>query len=87
MIAFINVDLEEHGSVGSAWDSGILATGTGYKVKLNSAGTFTYGDSTDASVTGQITVTDAPVIENAIKVFLPLVSDDSVLGRRFSSAL
>lgn len=72
VVEFINVDLEEHGIRNSQWDSGSLATGQSYKIKVSATGTSTFSDSHDALNGGTIIVTGGtPDLHHAI--FLPLV--------------
>jgi len=72
VIEFVNIDLTERGTVGNSWDSGLLASGQSYKVKVGQSGTFTYRDHTDAFSRGTVIVRgDTIVPANAL--FLPLV--------------
>jgi plastocyanin len=72
VVEFVNSDVTEHGVVGSAWDSGLLTPGGSYKVKLTTAGAFSYRDVTDTLTNGLITVSDAtPAADHAL--FLPIV--------------
>ncbi len=72
VIEFVNVDLAEHGIESTGWDSGLLATGEGYKVKVDQAGTFTYSDSTDGFTQGRIVV-DGTIAPAAFGIYLPLI--------------
>jgi plastocyanin len=73
VVEFVNLDLAEHGARhASAWDSGVLATGGRFQVKLNTAGTFAYADVADALTQGVIEVAaDAPA---ARSLYLPVVT-------------
>ena len=72
VIEFVNIDLTEHGTVGSNWDSGLLTTGQSYKVKVGQTGTFAYRNNTDVLSRGTVIVnSDTPALSNAL--FLPLV--------------
>lgn len=73
VVEFVNLDLVEHGARhASAWDSGALAPGGRFKVKLNTAGTFVYADLADALTQGVIVVAnDAPA---ARSLYLPVVT-------------
>ncbi len=73
VVEFVNLDLAEHGvRHASAWDSGILATGERFKVKLDALGTFAYSDVTDTLTQGMIVVADdAPA---ARTLYLPVVT-------------
>lgn len=73
VIEFINVDLTDHNITSSAWDSGLLAAGQSYKVKVTTNGTFTYSDTTDGATSGTITVGDS-VPSGSQRLFLPLVT-------------
>ena len=71
VVEFVNIAFDERGSAGSGWDSGLLHTGQGFKVRLTTAGAYAYGDS--AAPLSQATITvaaDAVLVEN---VYLPLV--------------
>lgn len=72
VIEFVNVDLAEHGINGNGWDSGLLATGEGYKVKVDQAGTFTYSDSTDSFTQARIVVENSST-PAAFGIYLPLI--------------
>lgn len=72
VIEFINVDLAEHSINSSAWDSGLLAAGQSYKVKVTANGTFTYSDATDGTTGGTIIVGDGA--SGSQRLFLPLVT-------------
>lgn len=73
VVEFVNLDLAEHGARhANAWDSGALAPGGRFKVKLNTAGTFVYADLADALTQGVIVVAnDAPA---ARSLYLPVVT-------------
>ncbi|MEZ4679093.1 MAG: hypothetical protein R2932_33240 [Caldilineaceae bacterium] len=72
VVEFINIDLVDHGAVGTAWDSGLLATGASYKVKLTQNGSFAYGDITDANTQGIVQVS-GDISAPAHALFLPIV--------------
>jgi plastocyanin len=77
VIEWLNADLADHATVrGDEWDSGILATGERFRIKLDAEGTFSYADSTNSLNTGTIVVTtdepEEPTVQN--RLFLPLVS-------------
>jgi len=72
VIEFVNVDLTEHSTIGSTWDSGLLPSGQSYKVKVTTKGSFSHADDTDGLTAGMIIVGDsAPITGNAL--YLPLV--------------
>jgi len=73
VIEFVNLDLAEHSAAGSTWDSGILAPGQSYKVKVTTKGAFSYADSTGSLAAGTILVDDSSVTPTANAVYLPLV--------------
>ncbi len=71
VVEFVNLDLAEHGArSGSAWESGVLAPGGRFQVKLAAAGTFTYADVANALDQGVIVVDSSA----ANKLFLPVVT-------------
>ena len=72
VVEFVNVDVSEHASKGSNWDSGLLAPGQSYKVKLTTLGTYQYSDSAATPAEAQIIVGEAVAGGNSI--YLPLVS-------------
>jgi plastocyanin len=73
VVEFINLDLAEHGArSGSAWDSGVLAAGGRFKVKLAAAGTFTYADVANPLDQGVIVVDSSAAAANML--FLPVVT-------------
>jgi plastocyanin len=72
VIEFVNIDLVDHGAVGSGWDSGLLATGASYKVTVSQTGTFGYRDSGDTLNQGTLIVSTATV-EPDHALYLPLV--------------
>ena len=77
MVEWVNADLADHATIPSgAWDSGILATGERYQIKLDAEGTYTYIDGTNPLTMGTITVKapsdEEPVDDNLL--FLPLVT-------------
>ncbi|NJN00422.1 MAG: hypothetical protein HC793_01830, partial [Aquincola sp.] len=63
----------DHTATSAGWNSGVLAAGGSYKVKLNATGVFPFSDGADADSTGSITVGDPPVAGSS-KVYLPVVS-------------
>jgi len=72
IIEFVNVALTDHGAEGNGWDSGLLSTGQGYKVKMTETGTFTYTDPADALTQGQLIV-DSSTPAMAYGIYLPLI--------------
>jgi hypothetical protein len=73
VVEFVNLDLAEHGARhAGAWDSGVLATGGRFKVKLNTVGSFAYADVTDALTQGVIEV--AAAAPAARSLYLPVVT-------------
>lgn len=72
VIEFINVDLTDRGITASAWDSGLLAAGQSYKVKVTANGAITYSEVMDGSTQGTIMVGDGAV--GTQRLFLPLVT-------------
>lgn len=73
VIEFINVDLADHSTMSSAWDSGLLAAGQSYKVKLTTNGSYTYSDANDGATQGVIVVGES-VPADSQRLFLPLVT-------------
>lgn len=73
VIEFINVDLTDRGITASAWDSGLLAAGQSYKVKVTANGAITYNDATDGSTSGTIIVGDG-ASTGSQRLYLPLVT-------------
>ncbi len=72
VIEFVNIDLTEHSTVGSNWDSGLLSSGQSYKVKVGQIGTFTYSEHTDVLNRGTVVVS-GDTFERPNALFLPLV--------------
>jgi len=73
VVEWINLDLDEHGAHhASAWDSGMLAAGGRFKVRLDTAGAFAYTDVTDLLNQGLIVVDGSAMQINTI--FLPVVT-------------
>ncbi len=66
VIEWVNVDLAEHTTTNTAWDSGVLSAGQSYKFKITSAGTYAYGDHTNAQTTGVVVVASN-------RLYLPLI--------------
>jgi plastocyanin len=73
VVEFVNLDLADHTTTSAQWESGVLAAGDSYKVKLSSNGIFPYSDGADATSTGTITVGNPPV-GGANNIYLPVVS-------------
>ncbi len=67
VIEFVNIDVDEHSATGSQFDSGLLAPGASYKVRMSISGSFSYGDGDASSAAGTIAV--AP----GSRVLMPLV--------------
>jgi plastocyanin len=78
VVEWVNLDAEPHASVSvtptlealglssaDAWNSGLLAAGESYKLRLDTPGTYTYQDGENGIVTGQIVV--------APPIYLPIV--------------
>jgi plastocyanin len=78
VVEWVNLDAEPHASVSvtptlealglssaDAWNSGLLAAGESYKLRLDTPGTYTYQDGENGIVTGQIMV--------APPIYLPIV--------------
>ncbi|MBE2239975.1 MAG: DNRLRE domain-containing protein [Caldilineaceae bacterium] len=74
VVEWVNLDLAEHSTVrGGGWDSGALAAGEGYKIKLASEGAFPYVDGENSLNRGVVVVSkNAAVAGN--QLFLPVVS-------------
>ena len=77
MVEFINVGLGEESVAGGSWASGLLAPGSGYKVKLDEEGSFRFAaGETSTGVT--VVVEEEPVSTgepgDAPALFLPLVT-------------
>jgi plastocyanin len=51
-----------------SWDSGLLGSGASYKRQFDTAGTYTYEDSGNPGITGQIIVSSGEE-----KLYLPIV--------------
>lgn len=66
VVEFINLDLVDHAATGSAFDSGVLAPGASYKVKLGTSSS--YSDGTGSSSTASI------VIDGGRSVFMPMLA-------------
>jgi len=73
VIEWINVGLDEHRITGNGWESGMLAAGQSYKIKVTSNGTFTYGEGEAAGNQATLIVTDN-VTGGEQRIFLPVVS-------------
>jgi plastocyanin len=71
VIEFINLDLADHTTTGSSWDSGMLAAGQSFKVKLDAAGVYAFRNAANALHGGLITVAAGAGSEPHI--FLPMV--------------
>ena len=71
VVEFVNLDLADHSSTGSSWDSGMLATGRSFKVKFAAAGSYNYGDAANPLLQGAITVAPGAGIDEHI--YLPMV--------------
>ena len=72
VIEFVNLDLDEHSSAGSNWDSGMLATGQSYSVKLTNVGSFVFADNANQLNQGSIVVTEISAANS--RIFLPLIT-------------
>ncbi|HAJ37037.1 MAG TPA: hypothetical protein DCL15_15255 [Chloroflexi bacterium] len=73
VVEFVNLDLTEHGARHpSAWDSGLLATGERFKVRLDTAGTFVYADVADALNQGGIVIANETPVARSL--YLPVVT-------------
>ncbi|MBP8292050.1 MAG: hypothetical protein KAX65_04710, partial [Caldilineaceae bacterium] len=73
VVEWINLDLDEHGvRLASAWESGLLAAGGRFKVRLDAAGTFAYSDLANPLSQGLIAVDSNTAQSHAI--FLPVVT-------------
>ncbi|MDQ3248574.1 MAG: carboxypeptidase regulatory-like domain-containing protein, partial [Chloroflexota bacterium] len=74
VIEWVNISLLEHSATqASSWDSGLLAMGDSYKVRLDSQGTYSYADDTDGLNQATIVVAGGGT-SGAKQVFLPLVN-------------
>jgi plastocyanin len=71
VVEFVNLDLSDHASRNSSWDSGLLAPGQSFKIKLTSAGSYSYGDS--AGLLNQATIVVGQSTTSARLLFLPVV--------------
>jgi plastocyanin len=70
VIMWVNADLADHSTVHSSdWDSGVLAPGQVYKVRLNTEGSYSYTDSASSSTDGIIVVKTAGEATNLL--YLP----------------
>jgi plastocyanin len=67
VIEVIKVDVDEHSAEGSQFDSGLLAPGASYKVRMSTAGSFSYGDGDASSAAATI------VVAPGSRVLMPLV--------------
>ena len=69
IVEWINIDLDEHGvaATGAAWESGVLAPGKSYRVRLGETGSYTYVDSAQPLNTAVI------IVQNH-QIFLPFVN-------------
>ena len=72
VVEFVNIDLDEHSSTGSDWDSGMLSTGQSHKVRLTTVGSFAYGDNANQLNQGTIHVKEGSTLTSGL--FLPLVT-------------
>ncbi|MEM7129290.1 MAG: pectin acetylesterase-family hydrolase [Chloroflexota bacterium] len=63
------------GDAANKWDSGLLWPSERYQIKLSEAGTYIFGDSTNAANQITIIVDEVPVStgEDEVSIFLPLV--------------
>ncbi len=68
-VEFINMDVADHAAVGSAFDSGALAPGASFKVKLN-AGSYTYTDGAGSPSSAVIQVDG----DGGARIFLPMLA-------------
>jgi len=79
VIEWVNADTQEHsaaylpdgaqaaGQQATGWDSGLLAPGESYKVQLNAAGSYTYGDRLNGQNSGVIVVE----AQESLSLYLP----------------
>ncbi len=88
VIEWVNLDVDGHtatsddlvvsatsGAAAVSWDSGLLTGGESYKLRLNSAGTFTYVDRTNPANTATIIVSQATGNPDTgqVLIYLPMV--------------
>ncbi|HQY91259.1 DNRLRE domain-containing protein [Caldilinea sp.] len=74
VVEWVNLDLAEHSTLrGGGWDSGLLAAGERYKIKLASEGSFLYADGQNPFNRGAVVVSlNAAPTGN--QLFLPVVT-------------
>lgn len=65
-IEWVNVDLAEHTTKNTTWDSGVLSAGQSYRFKVNATGTYAYADDANPENT-------AIVIVDGYRLYLPLI--------------
>lgn len=58
LVTFVNGDYTPHSAVADngSFDTGLMSRGEGKQIRLTKPGTYTYGDITDATMTGTIRV-------------------------------
>lgn len=71
VVEFVNVGLSEHASLSSSWESGLLAPGQSFKVRVTGAGSIAYVDSADPANRGLLIVSGSAANR---QTYLPLVS-------------
>lgn len=69
VVEFINMDVADHAATGSAFDSGVLAPGASFKVKL-SGGSYTYTDGASSASSAVIQVEG----DGVTRIFLPMLA-------------
>ncbi len=73
VIEWVNLDLTDHSATGDGWDSGVLNVGAGYRVRLDSSGSYNYQDTTNPRNTATIIVGGDGAATDG-KLFLPLIA-------------
>ncbi|MFP4436551.1 MAG: hypothetical protein ACLFVO_04830, partial [Chloroflexaceae bacterium] len=73
IIEWVNLDLTDHSATGDGWDSGVLNVGAGYRVRLDSNGSYSYQDTTNPRNTATIIVGGDGAATDG-KLFLPLIA-------------
>jgi plastocyanin len=74
VVEFVNLDLSDRSTTNSAWDSGMLSTAQGYKVKLGGVGSYVYADSANPLLQGAILVAEDSQAPLGGSIYLPVIA-------------
>ncbi len=66
VVEWVNVDLAEHTTTNTTWDSGALGAGHSYKFQLMAQGTYTYVDAANPE-------NSAVIVVEGYRLYLPLI--------------